>query len=1299
MSHSVFGPPLAECAICSLREGCEQRKFVTSHVGKNYRPGGLMLVSEFPAKIDVQQGRPLTGRVGQLLDALLESAGIDPESTWKTSVLLGMPKSTKPKDLKEHRTDIYACLPRLDAEITTAQPRVIVALGQLALEAFTGHAETKQRLLDNPCDRCNPETRKIGPVIQCFNGACKHTVDVPKFTRVDEVTGEVGVDKAALDAWRDDFLARNPNCLMCDTSWKRAKPKMIACPECGGKKKRVGEETLFRVDRVLTGREGVVGAVFHAADLPGNLTELGVTYMIPTYSPGLLILPTRDGAKAGKFLVGGQFAARAAVDHLKKAHQLLTREARFHVDVLSTANVSDRTAAQMLVDYTREPGDFTVDIETNSKKGPWGVTRIVCIGIHRIGREDGLVVDTRRIGDKWYPGNPVYDALMAFLESKAHGKVFHNGPYDLVVMLRMWGVEVEGVIGDTLAAHNACYPDEEHGLGFCAHELTDAPAWKGGEAKTESEWEAQAELSGYRTFDDLALYNARDLVATAGVWTALAGHGTAPGRLDVEGVRSAFHVDMQMYPIGIEMEVAGLPLSQDALDKVDREQSAELATLLAQMREQIGEPDFIPTPKSLVWALHAEDGPLRLPVYATTDKTQQPKLDQETLKLYRKEPFVDTLLKYKKIEYNLSHFVRSEELRTASDGRLHPVWKVWGAKTGRWTSNPNCFSGGTEVLTERGWVRLDAVHPEDGLRIAQYTPETGKIDFVAPTQWIKKPYEGELLRIETTATTLEVTPDHRCLLRHRKTGEHRVFAAQDYPEDWEQIHAGVASDVGTVRLDPWVVKFLVALQADGWHVTTRKDWSQRWSFRFDKVRKAKRLRRILTKLPFTWKESVNDPDGRARMHFDVDLTYADTLRIRPWLTLAGKTWTSAWLTEADQRTRNVFVSELHFWDGLSTRGAVTSGMYASSVRPNADLVQAVVAISGHRARLRPYRAHANAATNWQIDGVARDYSLTTNREVSRIPASDGHVYCVSVPSSYVLVRTEQNVCVTGQCQNWPLWMRSVFVAPEGRAFVGADQAQLEMRIMASLSGDEQLIHRCATADESDKLNPECDPHSYVASLVFGASFTMLDRKDPAHKKTAPGEPPCKCQKCQRATLRDIVKRVVYGLNYGAGAQTVLDAIYNGGYDGAPLTVAFIERVTGIYFRTFPKVPLWRNEIVRVAEETREIRSPLYKRHRIFPLGGMEPSVLYNYPIQSGGADIMAHGLMRLRPRLRQVDPTAMFIAQIHDAIYIECDEKRAQDVAEVVTQSMSFEMSLAPGAPPMPYVASAAIGPNLAAVK
>lgn len=959
----VFGPPLAECALCSLKARCEARQFITSHVGKKYAPGGLMLVGEFPAKIDVQQGRMFAGRTGQLLDALLEEAGIDPESIWYTSTLLATPPSVKSKDLKANRADIYACLPRLDAEIAAAQPRVIVALGQLALEAFTGHAITKQRLYDNPCGHCNPETRKVGPVIQCFNGACKYTVDAPK-----------GLDADGLAAWRVEFLGQHPNCLMCDTSWKRAKPKMVACPECGGKKKTVGEETLFVVDRVLTGREGVVGAVFPAEDLPGNLTELGVRYMIPTYSPALLIVPTRDGAKAGKFLVGGQFAARAAVDHLRKARELLTREASFVVNVLSTENLSAKTAAKMLDDYTREPGTFTVDIETDAKS-PWDVTTINCVGIHRVDGDASLVVDTRAIGTGWATGNPLYDAMMRFLESEAHGKIFHNGPYDTIVMLRLWGVEVANVAGDTLPAHAVCYPDEEHGLGFCAHELTDAPAWKGGSIDSKSgEWETRKTTSGYETFADLALYNARDLVATEKVWIALNGPEGGRGRLDVEGVRATFRADMEMYPIAIEMEVAGLPLNPEALAKVDREQTAELAVHLQAMREAIDAPDFLPTPAQLIWAMHDPNGPLKLPVLKTTEKTQKPALDADTLKLYRNEPFVASLLRYKKIDYNLSHFVRSKELRTGDDGRLHPAWKIWGAKTGRWTSNPNV-------------------------------------------------------------------------------------------------------------------------------------------------------------------------------------------------------------------------------------------------------------------------------------------------------------------------------------QNWPGWMRAVFVAPEGRAFVGADQAQLEMRIMASLSGDEQLIHRCATADEGDKLNPDCDPHSYVASLVFGASFTALDRKDPTHVKAAPGEPPCKCEKCRRATLRDIVKRVVYGLNYGAGAETVLEAIYNGGYDGAPLTVAFIQRVTQIYFKTFPAVPLWRNRIVATAEKTREIRSPLFGRHRIFPLGQMEPSVLYNYPIQSGGADIMAHGLMRLKPRLRKVDPTAMFIAQIHDAIYIECDERRAEDVAAVVTDSMTFEMALSPGSPPMPYVASAAIGPNLAAVK
>lgn len=952
---NVYGPQHADCQFCSLHATCVgERRFVTSSVGKNYKHGGIMLVGEFPDRADVQRGAPFSGRAGQLLDALLEEAGIEVDSVWKTLALLGRPADTSGPALKLLSQNIYACVSRLDLEIEAARPRVIITLGQLALDALTGTTYDKRSLIDNPCEMCSPVDRKVGPVLQCFNGECQHTVPVPDNARSDE---------HATKLWAQDWLAEvGGNCPKCATSMKRAKPKRVKCSFCGGKKKKEQIETLFQPERTLTGRNGVVGAVFEAADLPNDCAKHGVKYMIPTYAPNLLALPSRDGAM-GKFLIGGQFAARAAVDHLKKAKELLTRTARFDVSVLSTENLPFAAAAAMIDDYTREPGDFAVDIETNSKEGPWGITNIVCIGIHRIGQEQALVVDTRLIGGSWNEGNPVIEALYRFMDSPKHGKVFHNGPYDRVCMSRMWGFDLNGVIGDTMVAHNACYPDEEHGLGFCAHELTDAPAWKGGELHGKA-WEDAAALSGYRTFEELALYNARDLRATDLVWQKL------QNRMLVERVDAVFESDTEMMEIGIAMELAGMPLSQTALAKIDAEQSVEAATLLDEMRRITKKGDFLPTGNQLQWALYDPSGPCRLPMLGTT-KTGLGGTDKETLRAFAKEPFVQALTKHKVLEYNLSHFVRSPDLQLSADGRLHPQWKITGARTGRWTSSPNV-------------------------------------------------------------------------------------------------------------------------------------------------------------------------------------------------------------------------------------------------------------------------------------------------------------------------------------QNWPKWMRTAFVAPPGRKIVGADQAQLEMRIMAALSGDENLITRCATANEGDKLNPDCDPHSYVAFMVFGEAFTRLNRFDPAHYKPKPGEPKCKCEKCRRSTLREIVKRVVYGLNYGAGAQTVLDAIYAGGYDGKPLDVAFIERVTLVYFKAFPGVPKWRAKQLRFAMEQREVRSPILGRHRIFPLGDVEPAVVYNYPIQSGGADIMALGLKPLFRELPKVDPTALFIAQYHDAIYVECDEDRDDAVARCIERNMSFEYALVDGAPPMPYVASASIGTNLA---
>ena len=974
MTHPPFGPVYADCGYCSLRGQCGNGSFVTNRIGLNYKPGGLMLVLEFPEKPDVQRAQLLSGRTGQLLDALLEEAGISPKDVWITTALLTVPKQRDAKGLKEHVQDLYACAPRLDAETEAARPRVIVTLGAMAMHALTGTTYEKRSLIDNPCDVCSPLDRKIGPVLQCFNGECRHTVPVPTLTDAVAAADEAGVladHRTDVAAWATEWLTANgKKCPVCATSMTRAKPKRIACPSCGGKKKRERIDTLFATHHTLHGRHGVVGAIFPAEELPGGLPEKGVKYVIPTYSPGMLLIPAAKHASGGnKYLVNGQYAARPCVDHLKKAHSLLTRDARFALDVVSTEGLSDVDAAQLFIDYTRNPGEYIVDIETDSQDGPWAVETITCVGFRHATEEHErvLVVDTRHVGSAWNVGNPLVDAMSDFFVDETKRKIFHNGSYDRIVMYRIWGFDLTGTVaGDTMVAHSACYPDEEHNLGFCAHELTDAPAWKGDShtAVSKKDWPKFKGLSGYRTFADLALYNARDNRATELVWERL------KLRAKVERVERVIASDTSMHEVCIDMEIAGLPLSTTALAKVDAEQSVEAAQHLDDLRQFVGRGDFEPTGKALLWALYDPNGPCKLPVLKTTD-TGQPSADKEALQAHERHPFVKSLLAYRKIDYNLSHFVRSDALRAAPDGRLHPQWKVTGARTGRWTSEPNV-------------------------------------------------------------------------------------------------------------------------------------------------------------------------------------------------------------------------------------------------------------------------------------------------------------------------------------QNWPIWMRSVFVAPEGRRLVGADQAQLEMRIMAALSGDENLIQRCITADEGDKLNPEKDPHSYVASLVFGSGFTNLDRFDPTHFKAKPGEAKCKCQKCRRATLRDIVKRVVYGLNYGAGAQTVLDAIYAGGYDGNPLDIPFIERVTKTYFAAFPGVPRWRDRQLTTAMKLREVRSPYFGRHRIFPLGEIEPSVVYNYPIQSGGADIMAIGLAALRPDLRSIDPTAMFIAQIHDAVYVECAEDKAKAVAEAIEYNMSFDLAFSPDTPAMKYVATADIGTNLA---
>lgn len=668
-----FGPAHADCKSCELHLVCRSR-FVPGERPADWEPGGLMLIGEGPGKTESSLLRPFVGASGRLLDALCQAAGLDRSKCWVTNATLGLPPPGKGTDAFHERFPraVHSCLPRLEAEIAEARPRVIVTLGQAALIAVSGYEIESAKLAKFDCTNadCDPNTRKLRtPALVCANAGCDWyavCVDDPEVIK-------------------ERFGAKCPK---CESSIARLRPKAMKCPTCGGRKTRTERFTTFRHDYGLIGRHGVAGAVFDAEDLSSRLNEFGVKYVIPTYHPAFCL----HAAKKDSKYIAGQFAARVVVDHLAKARRLLRSDREFKVTTRITKD------AEVVHHYLASKArTYAVDIETNSEDGAWACTKITCIGFASADREETLVVDTRDAT----PG--LLDELQLFLEDPERAKVFHNAQFDRVVIRRLWGMEVLGVVSDTILSHHALYPDEEQGLGFCAHELLDAPHWK--EKKRKLKTGELHDESGYESFDALALYNGKDTRSTALIDQVMRGPAGGRGRLDVEKVRASHDMDVRMQEIAIRMELNGVPLSIEKVKRLEAHAETQRAHYLREMRHMLGNPksrlsgakgeEWVPSGGDLLWALFSPEGPLRLEPYAYTEggadgSKKQPSTAKEALaRMVDQHPFVPMLIEYRKYDYVLTHYVHGTTLRVQSDGWMHPQWKVYGTSTTRWTSNPN----------------------------------------------------------------------------------------------------------------------------------------------------------------------------------------------------------------------------------------------------------------------------------------------------------------------------------------------------------------------------------------------------------------------------------------------------------------------------------------------------------------------------------------------------------------------------------------------------------------------------------
>ncbi len=216
-------------------------------------------------------------------------------------------------------------------------------------------------------------------------------------------------------------------------------------------------------------------------------------------------------------------------------------------------------------------------------------------------------------------------------------------------------------------------------------------------------------------------------------------------------------------------------------------------------------------------------------------------------------------------------------------------------------------------------------------------------------------------------------------------------------------------------------------------------------------------------------------------------------------------------------------------------------------------------------------------------------------------------------------------------------IRRAFVAPPGRILLGADYSQIELRVLAHLSGDENLTAAFANGE---------DLHRRTAAVLFDVPPERVDGR-----------------------MRGIAKRVNFGIIYGISPYGLARDLGISRDEAR----AHIER----FFAAYPGVRPFLERLVAEARETGYARTILGRRRPIPGLGrgelpaiGAEERNAINTPIQGSAADLIKLAMLRLHRAWKEGRLPAEMILQIHDELVFEVDEGEAKASAKTVRAIM-----------------------------
>lgn len=222
-------------------------------------------------------------------------------------------------------------------------------------------------------------------------------------------------------------------------------------------------------------------------------------------------------------------------------------------------------------------------------------------------------------------------------------------------------------------------------------------------------------------------------------------------------------------------------------------------------------------------------------------------------------------------------------------------------------------------------------------------------------------------------------------------------------------------------------------------------------------------------------------------------------------------------------------------------------------------------------------------------------------------------------------------------------IRSAFVAKREHVLISADYSQIELRILAHMSEDEELIR---------VFERDLDIHAQTARNILGIG---------------PDEPLPK-------DARRLGKTINFGVIYGMGPFALSQEL--------GISMAEAQRYITAYFSRFPGVKRLFAELEEAAKRDGFVRTISGRKRLIADLDssgrgqGFLARAAINAPLQGSAADLIKRAMIRVDRRLEGGALGAALVLQIHDELLVECPADRASEVAAVVREEMEQAMEL-----------------------